>query len=583
MTVACSLARAGDDPRPGVASISASDGQRWTGRITGDSKTGFRFVAEKGDPSIPLDRTGLITFEGSDPRDGRGAPPFQIELGYQQWVSGRLSAVEDRVIRLEEGPGGQPLVATRAGVLSLRQRPGEALVLLEGFENWDDSRWVRTGEPSFDAALKRGGARSLKLPATASSLSCRLPNPVVAGRFEVAFHHPGKHAEGRRWYAETSFRGPSGSTIPIRAVLGFANDTPSVETPEGPALAVQRLLLGAGWHTLSVQFDPERIELAIDGNTLAHGKEVKGALAEVRFVSEGTGLEAVAEDLATHLDELKLVRHVTPPKSQGVDLQQDEARMITGDQFFGTLRSADQQGIALEVDGRPVKLGWPEVASLRFRRGTSPGAVTEGQQVRVEWTSGSSRELDRVEGVLVTVTDQSLRVHTPYAGTLDIPTHRLKSLRPLGRRLRLVLDPTPHHLGDQYLESFDPPQAEGGVLEFSFTLDPVPQGPAALVLDVIEVSGEADNLPYADFIRNKELRTNVLINGQQFDYLNRHIADQNEAVERIRLPIPADALRPGANRLRVEQTGKVKEPTFLDDLGILGVALEFETDLGKTP
>jgi hypothetical protein len=113
------------------------------------------------------------------------------------------------------------------------------------------------------------------------------------------------------------------------------------------------------------------------------------------------------------------------------------------------------------------------------------------------------------------------------------------------------------------------------VLERSITLDPVPHGSASLVLDVVQVVGEADDLPYSALLKKGELRTNVKLNGEPFDYINRHITTRNETPERIRLPIPPGLLHPGKNVIRLEQAGKAGDPNFLDDLGILGIAIEF--------
>jgi len=95
------------------------------------------------------------------------------------------------------------------------------------------------------------------------------------------------------------------------------------------------------------------------------------------------------------------------------------------------------------------------------------------------------------------------------------------------------------------------------------------------VLDVVQVVGEATGVPFSDLVRNGELRTTVQINGQKVDYLNRHITTKNETPERIRLPIPPGLLRPGRNTIRFDQTGKHSDPEELDDLGILGIAIEF--------
>ncbi len=120
----------------------------------------------------------------------------------------------------------------------------------------------------------------------------------------------------------------------------------------------------------------------------------------------------------------------------------------------------------------------------------------------------------------------------------------------------------------------DPPWPEGGTLEQSFTLDKIPEGAASLVLDVVQVVGEA-NSPFSDLVRKGEIRTHVRINDKKFDYLNRHITTRNETRDRIRLPIPVGLLRVGQNTLKIEQDGTTDRPDELDDLGILTIAVEF--------
>jgi hypothetical protein len=148
----------------------------------------------------------------------------------------------------------------------------------------------------------------------------------------------------------------------------------------------------------------------------------------------------------------------------------------------------------------------------------------------------------------------------------------------LGRGRRILIDPTPHHLGDEVSDKpprLDPPRPEGGVLEREFNLEAAPAGPAELVLDVVQVVGLAGTPIFSNLVRDGSLRTKVSINGREFDFLNRAIAGRNETPERIRLPIPAGLLVAGPNRLRIVQTGTATDPNYFDDLGVLGIALEF--------
>ena len=88
--------------------------------------------------------------------------------------------------------------------------------------------------------------------------------------------------------------------------------------------------------------------------------------------------------------------------------------------------------------------------------------------------------------------------------------------------------------------------------------------------------GEASGLSFSNEVKEGGLRTSVFINGKPVDYLNRHITSKNETPERIRLPIPDGLLHPGKNQIGLRQVGRASDPNELDDLGVLGIAVEFE-------
>jgi hypothetical protein len=259
---------------------------------------------------------------------------------------------------------------------------------------------------------------------------------------------------------------------------------------------------------------------------------------------------------------------------------QDEIRLTSGDQVFGQVGKGTAERVEARVDGRDVSFPWSEVAGLYLKRDAKVGAAVAGLLVRAEWRSAPGHDpgdSDQVEGALSAVEPGTISLATPYAGLLKIPRERMTRLKVLGRGVRLVIDPKAHHLGDEISTMppvLDPPQPEGGVLERAFDLPTVPDPPAWLVLDVVQVVGESSDVPFSALVKKGELRTNVSINGNPFDYINRYISSRNESPERIRLPIPKGALRVGRNVVRFDQVGIASDPNYLDDLGVLGIALE---------
>ena len=567
--------------RARLESVARPDGQATYGRVSGDAKGGFRFTPIGGEPAISLEKAGVVTFDGPGADASSGYPPMRVLLGLDQQISGRLGSVDDRSVRLDDGPGGASVVVARAGAVALAQRPGEALVLQEGFETLDRDRWSHVGEPEIVDRPHLAGSKSLSLPAGGSAVTYRLAEPVASGRLEVAFHDSGQVAPGQQWFVDLLFRNAGGEES-IRAVLDWGEESLAVQSSGGHALAVQRLPRKPGWHRLGVRFGPET-ELAIDGDELAHGRGPGGPLIEIRLANRTSGNAAPPKGPAVHFDDLRLVRLAEPVIGLEVAPKVDDVRLVDGDQVFGRLKGADADTVTLRVDGRDVALAWTEVASLCFHRAPEPSRPVDGLLVRAEWRSSpgsDTRDIDQVEGALLAISDVSITVATPYSGDLTIPRDRLRKLHVLGRGRRIVLDSTAHHLGNNVSKDapvLDPPLPEGGLLEQSFNLDKVPEGAApALVLDVVQVVGEANSLQFSDLVRKGEIRTNVKINDRPVDYLNRHITTKNETPERIRLPIPAGLLRPGLNKLRIEQVGKVGDPEELDDLGILTIAVEFE-------
>jgi hypothetical protein len=236
----------------------------------------------------------------------------------------------------------------------------------------------------------------------------------------------------------------------------------------------------------------------------------------------------------------------------------------------------------MTVDGRPAAIPWKDLAGLYFRRDPAAGAAISGALARVEWNPGGGPdgEPDFAEGAVSSLTDEALTLQTSYTGELVIPRDRLARLRVMEPGVRLVIDPCSHHLGDEISgasPALDPPMYEGGVLERTFEVpaDAPAVGPPSIVLDVVGVVGEATGLMFSDMVRRGELKTYVVVDGKRIDYINRFIDDANETPRRIRVPIPADALRPGPHVLRLEQTGDARDPNAFDDLGVLAVAVEF--------
>jgi hypothetical protein len=367
----------------------------------------------------------------------------------------------------------------------------------------------------------------------------------------------------------------------VKVDLGWSEETLAVECPRGPALPVQRLARTPGWHRLSLRFGPDQTEISVDGKELAHGKGPDGQLASIRLASASTASRTNPKNVAGYVDDLQIIQFSEPAASFEVDITQDEARLVVGDQLFGEIQKADGDRLHMSVEDNSVDLPWSEVAGLYFRRLPAQGSTVDGLLARIEWRAAAGDDpvdLDFAEGAIIATTGQDVTMATPFSGVLRIPRQRIRKIAFWGEGRRVVIDPAAHHLGDEPSRSppqLDPPLHEGGRLERTFELMDVPDARALLVMDVVQVVGEDNDPTYSQYVRKGELVTWLVMNGQKFDSLNRYIKTRNDTTERVAIPIPTGLLRAGKNTLRLELTGMASKADQLDDFGVLGIALEF--------
>jgi hypothetical protein len=566
----------------GAETLERPDGRRVEGRIEGDARAGFRFVPRGAGAPWALERGCVVHHHGSAPDSLASPPPFHVLVGEAARLSGSLRELTKTTVRLRPKWQTGDVTLPRPCVQAIVQRPGEARVLVEGFEVLDASRWSIVGKPELADDPHFSERRSLRLPGGGATLTHNLEEPLATGRLDLAFFDEGAVVAGRQCVIEPAFRGPAGRSL-MRIILGWSEESLAVESPNGPALAVQRLARSPGWHRLSLRFGPDQTEISIDGKELAHGKGPDGPLTAVQFATRATAPGPAPKTLAAYFDDLQLIRFAEPAASIEIDPTQDEARLVVGDQIYGVIQHADPERVVMTVDGRPVTLRWGEVAGLYFRRSPLQGTSVAGLWVRAEWRAAPGdrpADLDFAEGALTRQSAGAITLVTPYSGVLTIPRGQLHRLVVLGQGRRILIDPSAHHLGDEISVTpplLDPPQPEGLILDRTIELAelPSPDRPAELVLDVIQVVSETVDSSFAHYIRDGELRSYVAVNGRRIDYLNRYVKTRNEIPERIRIPIPRGLLRKGKNAVRIEVTGTASPPTLIDDVGILQIAVEF--------
>jgi hypothetical protein len=568
---------------PGGLPAHATDlkGAEFEGRIVGDTQTGFRFQPLRSGAALPLETLQRIVWPdppaGSDvPTRPSSIPLFVLRLGGSDQISGRLGSVTADTIRLDSGPSDRPITASRSGVREIAQMPGEVLVLADDFETLDPARWQVDGRnPEI---VESSSNHALALPAGRTSLRLTGLESLAAGRLELRYSDPGSEAPGHLAAIELTFHGASGPET-LRVDLGWASPRLSVRTTgAGPAMAVQPLAREKGWRRLTVEFAPDRREVSVDQHELAYGAGPGGALTGLRLLTESAPDAPAEPDLRATFDDLVLKRHAEPVESIEHDLSQDEVRLVAGDQVFGRVTEASRTAIRIDLLGKPLEIPWSDVAGLTFRRDPHPSDPLAGLWVQARWQppghASKRRSLDQVEGVLSACDSSTLTIQTPYAGEVAIPAAHLRQLVILGRTRRMVIDPTPHHLGNSLIPTLNPPQPDGRTLDVTFRTPAPPPKRIELVVDVVQAIGIEGDPSFSPRVRRGELLTHLSLDGQRFDQLNRHITTPNDEPIRLRVTLPAASLEPGEHTIGFEQVGTRDDPSRLDNLGILVVALE---------
>jgi hypothetical protein len=115
-----------------------------------------------------------------------------------------------------------------------------------------------------------------------------------------------------------------------------------------------------------------------------------------------------------------------------------------------------------------------------------------------------------------------------------------------------------------------PPRAEGINLKSSFHLDAAPEA-ARLVVEVARLQGPGDGIGRA--LERGELRTEVVVNGQFVDYLNRHVDRASAELRRVEVELPLGTLRAGENTLEMRLTSE-RETQRYPHCGVAGIAIE---------
>ena len=560
------------DPARAVATTRA--GEKIAGGLQVDSRGSPRFVA-LGDRSV-LALSDLQEIAWPEPREAaRPKAPFQFHFAGGSRLSGDLVSIDARTVRLKLAGSSSELACPRAAIRRIIRAPTESIIAHDSFEADTARVAVPEGTAQLDPSRARSGHQSLRLSAPEAAFRKHLATPIAAGQISVAWLEGPQIEPAVEHAVELLFVEPGMAVHTVRIVLGMKHAMLAIESPRGPTIAIQPMPRAAGWHQLDVRFEADAIAIDCDGALLGSGRMQGQSLAQVALISRTKN-----EASAIWFDDFEIKQVVAPSALLERDATQDELRLDHSDQVFGAVLSGDARAlqVSTSVDASGRSIPWSAVGVLIFRDQAGPAQPLAGEWVRLHWHPvGTQRPAsfeDMLEGVFQELSDSEIVLDVPYFGLIRAPRAGLARLVILGKARRFLIDGIPHHLGDRLVADLDPPQPSSNLV-LDFKLGENPPLPAELVLDIVQLVGVTGTPGLSELVAQGQLRTKVRLNDHPLDDLNLQIDNANETPTRIRLAIPTHVLRPGANRLIFDQTGIPDEPEKRDNMGLLGVAIEW--------
>jgi hypothetical protein len=510
-------------------------------------------------------------------------PPFQLRFWGAETVSGSL--IEGQADQLRIRFARQMITVPLAFIASVAHYQDLLPIVKLSFEELPAGSGVQL---QGDVAIELGGGAEqtgcLVLRAPGASLQVNLKEPVFEGVVQLLVRGPDPATQLGPAEITLLFE-RSGKQFPVQIRLLPRTPHFGLATPSGPAASVELLERKEGWQRLRVELGEEGLLLLVDDNVLSSLRPQVGSLTGLRVTlsapANGAPLQSDASAPASaflYLDDLWIARRQAPTAERQPSPDQDEVLLLTGDQFYGTLKAIGAEQLEMETGFGRLVLPWSKVARLYLAPRPSAPVELAGQRLRVLFRPAHGLgigRLDNLEGVLAGTDGTTLRLQHPVLGELLIPGHLVEALVP-GRFVHwLLLDYRFHHLGNEVHLDLQRPYPEGTSLSWTFALSRLPRQ-AWLVADVQDMEPMIEGARYYTALRRGELRTVVELNGVEVDFLNRYLVlSSGRQAQRVRVPLPQEHLRVGQNQLTIRQLPQKEKPDSFDDCGLFSVSLEW--------
>ncbi len=155
---------------------------------------------------------------------------------------------------------------------------------------------------------------------------------MATGRFDLAFLDDGAVVAGQQWSIELTFQGPPACRWCASSGLVGGEPGGRVAERSWPCSVWLARLAGTDFRSGSAPIRPRCPSTARSWRT-AKGRTARWSPSGWR--ARRRRKPAPPKGLAGHFDDLQLIRFAEPPASLELDITQDEARLVVGDQLYG--------------------------------------------------------------------------------------------------------------------------------------------------------------------------------------------------------------------------------------------------------
>lgn len=500
-----------------------TDGQRVRGTLQFASDR-LRFQADDPARTHSPDKISFIRFDPGAPRPFLAGVTHQVTFFDHQRLSGELLRLDAEKVAWRS-PWQERLTLERAALEGISSGVGRRIVLDESFEQGLAS-WSLQGDAAPTDRLATSGRHSLALVRPGQSAQRRFTPPLMAGTVSLNFHLP-MATTGAKWHLEAEFGEERTPTL-LRVTVAGPENRYHLEgpIPESQKIARDRQ---PGWHRLAVEYRPDALLVTVDEHVVGFHSE-KGPPGGLRLLRLACVPETVEKETQRVSGEVAFDEVVvtTPlpsaPRPQRPPTR-DEVWLNGGDQLYGRLQGADRKGVDWEGPPRPCRLTWGEVRGIFVARTPRPRGQSQGEHVRVTLRPTPGHEPDELEGVLTGFEERRLLLRHAVLGDLIIPREVLRQLRPLFRGARLDVETG--------LVNISAPEP----LRRSWQARALPRD-ARLSLTLWDWS-------------EPTIRTEVVLNGQVAEPLERHAGMVKHGSVRVTVPLSPQVIRKGENILEV--------------------------------